>query len=33
MLDLRKRLFFFLPMVVATLLQHSIHEATHYVTA
>jgi len=33
MFDLRKRLFFFLPMVVAALLQHTIHEATHYVTA
>lgn len=33
MFDLRKRLFFFLPMVVAALLQHSIHELTHYVTA
>jgi hypothetical protein len=33
MLDIRKRLFFFLPMLVAALSQHSLHELTHYVAA
>ncbi len=29
----RKRLFFFVPAVVAVLLQHTIHETSHFITA
>jgi len=33
MLDLRKRLYFLIPAALAALLQHTIHEGTHYVAA
>ena len=33
MFDLRKRLYFLVPAVLAALLQHTIHESTHYVAA
>jgi len=33
MFDIRKRLYFVIPAVLAALLQHTIHEAVHYVVA
>lgn len=33
MFDVRKRLYFLIPAVVAALLQHTIHETTHFVAA
>lgn len=33
MFDIRKRLYFLVPAVLAALLQHTIHESTHYVVA
>jgi hypothetical protein len=33
MFDVRKRLYFLVPAVLAALLQHAIHESTHYVVA
>ena len=33
MFDVRKRLYFLIPAALAALLQHTIHETTHYVAA
>ena len=33
MFDVRKRLYFLIPAALAALLQHTIHETTHYVMA
>ena len=33
MLNVRRRLYFLVPAVVAALLQHTMHETTHYVMA
>lgn len=33
MIDIKKRLYFLAPAVLAALLQHTLHETTHYVMA
>jgi hypothetical protein len=33
MFDVRKRIYFLVPAILAALLQHTIHEGTHYVAA
>ena len=33
MFNLRRRLYFLIPMVLAALLQHTLHESTHYLAA
>src|SRR5690606_2210310 len=33
MFDVRKRLYFLIPVIMAALLQNAIHESTHYLAA